>query len=61
MALEHFFVLLLENRSFDHVFGFSGIKGADAVTGKPTTVQGVDPALQHNQDPATGKHCQMCN
>jgi phospholipase C len=42
MPIEHIFILMLENRSFDHVFGFSNIKGKDAVTGKPTTINGLD-------------------
>lgn len=28
-AIEHFFVLMLENRSFDHLFGYSGIPRVD--------------------------------
>ena len=33
MAPEHIFVLMLENRSFDHMFGFSGISGITVATG----------------------------
>jgi phospholipase C len=40
-ALEHVFVLMLENRSFDHLFGFSGLSGIDATTGAPTAVEGL--------------------
>jgi phospholipase C len=40
-AVEHVFVLLLENRSFDHMLGFSGITGIDAVSGKPTAINGL--------------------
>src|SRR3989442_4477660 len=36
------FVLMLENRSFDHMLGFSGIEGADAVSGARTAVEGLD-------------------
>lgn len=32
---------MLENRSFDHMLGFSGIRGVDAVDGSPTAVQGL--------------------
>jgi phospholipase C len=32
---------MLENRSFDHLLGFSGITGTDAVTGKPTSLNGL--------------------
>ena len=30
LGIEHVFVLMLENRSFDHMLGFSGITGKDA-------------------------------
>ena len=33
--IEHVFVLMLENRSFDHLLGFSGITGVDP-DGNPT-------------------------
>jgi phospholipase C len=39
--IEHVFVLVLENRSFDHMLGFSGIEGTDAATGEPTKVDGL--------------------
>jgi phospholipase C len=32
---------MLENRSFDHLLGFSGILGVDAVTGDPTSLNGL--------------------
>src|SRR5215472_4505352 len=35
-------VLVLENRSFDHMLGFSAITGFDAATGTPTAVDGLD-------------------
>jgi phospholipase C len=34
--IEHFVVLMLENRSFDHMLGFSGIPGIDGLTGAET-------------------------
>ncbi len=40
-AITNVFVLMLENRSFDHMLGFSGISGTDAVTGRPTTLDGL--------------------
>jgi phospholipase C len=40
--IEHVFLLMLENRSFDQMLGFSAITGIDAVTGKPTSVDGLD-------------------
>jgi phospholipase C len=39
--LKHVFVLMLENRSFDHMLGLSGIIGTDAVTGRTTTATGL--------------------
>ncbi|MBT1711028.1 hypothetical protein KK062_22485 [Fulvivirgaceae bacterium PWU5] len=39
--VKYVFVLMLENRSFDHMLGFSGITGTDAETGKPTKVNGL--------------------
>jgi phospholipase C len=41
-SLDHVFVLMLENRSFDHLFGFSGLSGVDAGTGAHTVVEGLD-------------------
>jgi phospholipase C len=39
--VRHVFVLMLENRSFDHLLGFSGIEGTDAVTKQPTKIDGL--------------------
>jgi phospholipase C len=39
--IEHIFVLMLENRSFDHMLGHSGITGTDAATGAPTAIDGL--------------------
>ena len=39
--IQHIIVLMLENRSFDHLLGFSNITGADAKTGRATRAQGV--------------------
>jgi phospholipase C len=36
--IEHVFVLMLENRSFDHMLGFSGIAGVDADTQAATHI-----------------------
>jgi phospholipase C len=41
-SITHVFVLMLENRAFDHMLGYSGITGIDAESGQPTTVNGVD-------------------
>jgi phospholipase C len=51
-AIEHVFVLMLENRSFDHMFGFSGLRGVDP-DGNPTELIGADPARDTNVNPAT--------
>ena len=39
--IQNIFVLMLENRSFDHMLGFSGINGTDAQTGGSTTLNGL--------------------
>lgn len=39
--IKHVFVLMLENRSFDHMLGFSGITGTDAATGQSTKIDGL--------------------
>jgi phospholipase C len=39
--IKRVFVLVLENRSFDHMLGFSQIHGVDAVTGKETEIWGL--------------------
>ncbi len=39
--IQHVFVLMLENRAFDHLLGFSGISGTDAASGLPTKVNGL--------------------
>jgi phospholipase C len=39
--IQHVFVLMLENRSFDHLLGFSGLSGTDPSTGATTTVDGL--------------------
>src|SRR5579872_1267457 len=39
--VKNVFVLMLENHSFDHLLGFSGITGTDAETGQPTAINGL--------------------
>jgi len=51
--IEHIFVLMLENRSFDHMLGFSGIAGID-INDKPTSIDGSDPARDKNINPVNG-------
>jgi phospholipase C len=41
LSIKHVFALMLENRSFDHMLGLSGITGTDAVTHAPTQVNGA--------------------
>src|SRR6185312_13944494 len=50
--IQHVFVLMLENRSFDHMLGYSGISGSDAVTGQPTGIDGLTAGLSN---PYNGK------
>jgi phospholipase C len=51
-SIDHVFVLMLENRAFDHMFGFSGLEGVDP-DGNPTTIIGADPAQNSNIDSST--------
>ncbi len=51
--IQHVFVLMLENRAFDHVFGFSDIRGTDAITGEPTKIENASPAVNFNLDNPT--------
>jgi phospholipase C len=46
--IEHFVALMLENRSFDHMLGFSGIAGIDGLTGAETKQArlGTAPPMQ---------------
>jgi len=39
--IKHIFVVMLENRSFDHMLGFSNILGIDAVSGRPVGIEGL--------------------
>src|SRR5262252_9035966 len=40
--VRNVFVLMLENRSFDHMLGFSAITGLNAATGAPTAIDGLN-------------------
>src|SRR4051812_39605337 len=40
-SVDHVFVLMFENRSLDHMLGFSGITGTDARTGQVTKLNGL--------------------
>jgi phospholipase C len=52
--IKHVFVLMLENRSFDHMFGFSDIRGSDASTGLATQINNLIGNPAQNIDPVTG-------
>ena len=41
LGIQHVFVLMLENRSFDHMLGYSRISGIDADTRQPTSIAGL--------------------
>jgi phospholipase C len=43
-GIKHLFVLMLENRSYDHLLGFSRITGRDAQTGLATRAEGLTGA-----------------
>lgn len=40
-GVQNVFVLVLENRSFDHLLGFSAITGTDAVSGNHRSIDGL--------------------
>jgi len=42
--IKHVFVLMLENRAFDHMLGFSGIIGTDPNTGQQRPIDGASGA-----------------
>ena len=44
---------MLENRSLDHMLGFSGIAGTDAATGRPTTIRGLNGRESNSYNSAT--------
>ena len=51
MPIEHVFVLMLENRSFDHMLGFSGIAGINGLTGSESnTFNGSSYSVQSGAD-----------
>lgn len=47
MTIDHIFVLMLENRSFDQMLGLSEIQGTDAVTGKLAQIEGLTGSEQN--------------
>jgi hypothetical protein len=52
IPVDRVFVLMLENRAFDHMLGFCGITATDAVTGAMRDVDGVIGKNLSNVDPA---------
>jgi phospholipase C len=51
-AIKHLFVLMMENRSFDHLLGFQGITGKDTATGAMTKAEDLTaPAGQKIGEP----------
>ena len=60
--IKHVFVLMLENRSFDHMLGATPIRGTEAETGRETeTVRRPDDAFNDvvNEDGEVTHHCQV--
>ena len=53
--IKHVFVVMLENRAFDHMLGLSNIDGIDAVSGQPTTIDGLNASNDWNLDPQGNK------
>src|SRR4029077_4355471 len=49
-SIKHVFVLMLENRSFDHMLGFSGITGFDAATAAPTQINAPPPGISNSRN-----------
>jgi phospholipase C len=48
--IKHVFVVMLENRAFDHMLGFSNIQGIDAVSGRPAVIKGLNANNDWNLD-----------
>jgi len=46
--IKHVFVLMLENRAFDHMLGFSGLTGVDALSGDPRGINSAAAAGSFN-------------
>jgi phospholipase C len=53
--IKHVFVLMLENRSFDHMLGYSGIRGRNAETLEMTDIDGIKQELPHANPDYKGK------
>jgi phospholipase C len=46
--IKHVFVLMLENRSFDHLLGMSPFTGIDAVTQRPTQINALPAGVSNS-------------
>src|SRR5947209_20071781 len=53
--IKYVFVVMLENRAFDHMLGLSNIHGIDAVSGQPTTIDGLNASNDWKLDPLGNK------
>ena len=52
-VIKHLFVLMMENRSFDHLLGFQGITGKDTQTGAATKAEDLaEPRVVTLQQPS---------
>jgi phospholipase C len=49
--IKHVFVLVMENRSFDHFLGFSNISGTDTQTGQQTSIAGLTGTESNTYQP----------
>ncbi|HTC61342.1 MAG TPA: alkaline phosphatase family protein [Candidatus Saccharimonadales bacterium] len=56
--IQHIFVLMFENRSFDHLLGFSAISGTDAVSGLKTPINGLSGTETNTYDGKVATVCQ---
>ena len=52
-GIKHVFLLMLENRSFDHILGYSNITGTDATTGTTTSVTGLQAGYSNTYNGIT--------
>jgi len=58
--IRHIFVLVLENRSFDHMFGETPVRGVDAETGEVTQIERRPAATSNSFRDADG-NVKSCN
>jgi len=58
--IRHIFVLVLENRSFDHMFGETAIRGTDAETGVATEIRRRPSTASNDVRDAAGNVVHHC-